>query len=215
MASPEPLDPSLQIWLSALHQLALADGDFDAEERRMLAEHLSETLPESALDWEAMEPVDDGELARLLAADPTVAEQFLRTAVVVALADGHLSRAELDLLQHWADLLGCDQAPLAGLKPCIDHLSDDDWQPLEPLKHWLDDLDPSDPRVAGFIVNLIPAQCPFERDIVLFGHKLVHIPPMCKLNPLYDQLVGLRFRCLGHLPEEQQLRICRKDSAQA
>jgi len=86
---------------------------------------------------------------------------------------------------------------------------------LEPLKHWLDELDPSDPRVAGFIVNLIPSQCPFERDIVLFGHKLVHIPPMCKLNPLYDQLVGLRFRCLGHLSEEQQLRICRKDSAQA
>ena len=212
MASPEQLDPSLQVWLAALHQLALADGDFDAEERRMLAEHLSESLPESALDWEAMGPVDDAQLARLLASDPTTAEQFLRTAVVVALADGHLSREELDLLRHWAELLGCDQAPLAGLKPCVEHLRNEDWAPLEPLKHWLDGLDPTDERVAGFIVSLIPAQCAFERNIVLFGHKLVHIPPMCKLNPLYDQLVGLRFRCLGHLPEDQQLRICRKDA---
>jgi len=204
--------PSLKVWLAALHQLALVDGDFDGEERRMLAEHLAATLPDADLDWQSLPPVDDAELARVLAADPTVADQFLRSAVVVALADGHLSQEELDLLRHWAELLGCDQAPLAGLKPCIDHSMAGDWTSLDPLKHWLDGLDPSDERVAGFIVSLIPAQCPFERDIVLFGHKLVHIPPMCKLNPLYDQLVGLRFRCLGKLPEEQQLRICRKDA---
>lgn len=35
----------------------------------------------------------------------------------------------------------------------------------------------------------------------LFGWKLVHIPPMCKINPLYDQLVALRFRCLCRLEE--------------
>ena len=74
-------------------------------------------------------------------------------------------------------------------------------------KHWLDQWDPVDPHVAAFIVSLIPAQCPFERDIVLFGRKLVHIPPTCKINPLYDQLVGLRFRCLGHLQEDQQQLI--------
>jgi CDP-6-deoxy-D-xylo-4-hexulose-3-dehydrase len=34
-----------------------------------------------------------------------------------------------------------------------------------------------------------------------FGWKLVHIPPMCKINPLYDQLVALRFRCLCRLEE--------------
>lgn len=82
------------------------------------------------------------------------------------------------------------------------------------LKHWLDQWDPVDPHVAAFIVSLIPAQCPFERDIVLFGRKLVHIPPMCKLNPLYDQLVGLRFRCLGHLPEDQQQLICHQETSQ-
>ena len=30
------------IWLAALHQLALVDGDFDPEEQRQLAEHLND-----------------------------------------------------------------------------------------------------------------------------------------------------------------------------
>ena len=200
-----------RVWLSALHQLALADGDFSEGERRTLADHLAATLPNAELDWEGLPPVQDRDLAGAFAEDPTLAEQFLRSAVVVSLADGHLSDKELALLHHWADLLGCDQSALKGLQPCEAPTSALNLHPLEPLKHWLDALDPSDPAVAGFIVSLLPAQCPFERDIVLFGHKLVHIPPMCKLNPLYDQLVGLRFRCLSRLPQDEQLRISRRD----
>jgi hypothetical protein len=49
---------------------------------------------------------------------------------------------------------------------------------------------------------MIPAQCPFERDVKLFGHKIVHIPPLCKLNPIYEQLVGLRFRALSYLADD-------------
>jgi hypothetical protein len=56
---------------------------------------------------------------------------------------------------------------------------------------------------------MIPPQCPFERDVTLFGHKVVHIPPMCKLNPLYDQLVGLRFRALSYLADD-----CKEDVSQ-
>jgi hypothetical protein len=52
------------------------------------------------------------------------------------------------------------------------------------------------------LVRLIPAQCSFERDLVLFGRKLAHIPPMCKINPVYDQLMALRFRCLCVLEGE-------------
>jgi hypothetical protein len=49
---------------------------------------------------------------------------------------------------------------------------------------------------------MIPAQCPFERDINLFGRKIAHIPPLCKLNPLYEQFVGLRFRSLSYLADD-------------
>jgi len=73
---------------------------------------------------------------------------------------------------------------------------------LNPLRDWLDELDIQDPRVARFLCKMIPSQCPFERDVTLFKHKIVHIPPVCKINPLYEQMVGLRFRALSYLADE-------------
>jgi Mo-dependent nitrogenase C-terminus len=73
---------------------------------------------------------------------------------------------------------------------------------LELLKQWLDQLEIHDRHMAQRIVKLIPAQCPFERHITCFGRSIVHIPPLCKLNPVYDQLAGLRFRALCCLAEE-------------
>jgi hypothetical protein len=73
---------------------------------------------------------------------------------------------------------------------------------LQPLREWLDNIEIHSPKIAKLIAKLIPAQCPFERDIVVFGHKIAHIPPLCKLNPLYDQFVGLRFRALCYLVDE-------------
>ncbi|MDM9384271.1 Mo-dependent nitrogenase C-terminal domain-containing protein [Chlorogloeopsis sp. ULAP01] len=73
---------------------------------------------------------------------------------------------------------------------------------LQPLRHWLDSLQVRDRQFAHRLCTLIPAQCPFERDVKLFGRTFFHIPPMCKLNPLYEQLVGLRFRALCYLADE-------------
>jgi hypothetical protein len=73
---------------------------------------------------------------------------------------------------------------------------------LQPLREWLDTIEIQNPKVAKLVAKVIPAQCPFERDIILFGLKVAHIPPMCKLNPLYDELVGLRFRALCYLTEQ-------------
>ncbi len=73
---------------------------------------------------------------------------------------------------------------------------------LQPLRQWLDNLEIQNQKSAKLIAKYIPAQCPFERDIMLFGRKIGHIPPMCKLNPLYDQFVGLRFRALCYLVDQ-------------
>ncbi len=73
---------------------------------------------------------------------------------------------------------------------------------LQQLREWLDQIEIQDSEVARLLCRLIPAQCPFERDIVIFGCKLGHIPPLCKLNPFYDQLVGLRFRSLCFLADQ-------------
>jgi Mo-dependent nitrogenase C-terminus len=73
---------------------------------------------------------------------------------------------------------------------------------LKPLREWLDNLKIANPRLAHKLCQLIPSQCPFERDLNLFGHTLVHIPPMCKLNPLYDEVVMLRFKAMCYLADE-------------
>lgn len=76
---------------------------------------------------------------------------------------------------------------------------------LQPLRQWVDQLEVSDRQMAHFICWLIPCDCPFERDIHLLGLKL-HIPPMCKLNPLYNEFVCLRFRALSYLTD-----VCHED----
>ncbi|GAB4284587.1 MAG: hypothetical protein Fur0025_15420 [Oscillatoriaceae cyanobacterium] len=73
---------------------------------------------------------------------------------------------------------------------------------LNPVRQWFDAIEVRDAQLARWVCRMIPAQCPFERDIKLFGHTLFHIPPMCKLNPLYEQFVGLRFRALCFLADE-------------
>jgi hypothetical protein len=78
--------------------------------------------------------------------------------------------------------------------------------PLSPVREWLDNVEIRSPRAARLISRMIPAQCPFERDIKLFGRVVAHIPPLCKLNPLYEQFVGLRFRSLCYLVD-----VCGED----
>ncbi len=80
---------------------------------------------------------------------------------------------------------------------------------LYPLRHWLNGLDINNAQIAHFICFLIPCTCPFERTIALFGHPLFHIPPLCKLNPLYDEFVSLRFRALSYLAD-----VCGEDVTQ-
>jgi hypothetical protein len=69
---------------------------------------------------------------------------------------------------------------------------------LNPVRRIVDSLEFHEGmnRVAREIALRIPSACPFERDVAFFGVVLFHIPPLCKLNPLYDEFVGLRCRAL-------------------
>ena len=73
---------------------------------------------------------------------------------------------------------------------------------LHPIRQRLESIQVRDAQFARLICKLIPSQCPFERDITIFGKTLFHIPPLCKLNPFYEQLVGLRFRALSYLADQ-------------
>jgi hypothetical protein len=69
------------------------------------------------------------------------------------------------------------------------------------LRQWLEFIEIHDPNVARLLCKMIPTRCPFERNIRLLG-RTFHMPPLCKLNPLYDQLMGLRFRALAFLVDK-------------
>ncbi len=209
------------VWLRGLITVAWADGKFTESERtlisQMVDQELAPKLPET--DYE---PITPTELAQVLGPRTSKAENFLRTAVMVALADGLYSPAEDQILVSFCAALGLDTAALESLRSTLapestveetaaaslDLVPDHADHPslLAPVQHWLDGLEIQDPRIARFLCKMIPPQCPFERDVELFDHKIVHIPSMCKLNPLYDQLIGLRFRALSYLADE-----CKED----
>ncbi|MGL4882789.1 MAG: Mo-dependent nitrogenase C-terminal domain-containing protein [Waterburya sp.] len=77
---------------------------------------------------------------------------------------------------------------------------------LAPLRQWLNNIEIKDSVFAHRLCQLIPNQCPFEREIRLFGRMIAKIPPMCKLNPLYNEVVALRFRAICYLAD-----VCGED----
>ena len=215
----------ISAWLRGLLTMAWADGNFDAQEQNLITA-ITQTELAPPVNLDLQEPITPDELAAALGQDTQIAENFLRTAVMVALADGLYSSTEDELLHQFCVALGQPTEVLEGLRLT---LCDPETgarplpvqptasasllpnraaprNPLQPVQKWLDQLEVHDPQVARFLCKMIPAQCPFERDVNLFGHKVVHIPPMCKLNPLYEQLVGLRFRALSYLADE-----CKED----
>ncbi len=210
-------DDQILAWLRGLYTVALADGNYDPTEQKLISQITHELAQVDSKT--SLEPITPEELATALGKDHNTGENFLRTAVLVAIADGVYSSPEYELLHQFSDALGIEVAALKSLentlyKPETDSKTTPDGvskpQPhpdlFHPVKDWLDGMDIKDPRLAHFICKVIPPQCPFERDINLFGRTIAHIPPLCKLNPLYEQFVGLRFRSLTYLADE-----CKED----
>ena len=212
-------DTQIVAWLRGLYTVAWADGHYDPEEQALISE-LTKNLAELDSGQE-MQTISPEELASSLGKETDTAENFLRTAVLVAVADGVYSAPEYELLHQFCAALEIEIEALKFLentlyKPEEEKESQDDGanatglkppaksgiDVLHPVKDWLDEMDIKDPKLARFVCKVIPPQCPFERDINLFGRTIAHIPPLCKLNPLYEQFVGLRFRSLSYLADD-------------
>jgi hypothetical protein len=117
----------------------------------------------------------------LLGQGTAIGENFLRTAVMVALADGVYSLSEEEILQQFCLVLELDTKALTALR----HTLEDTEQGQDPtiypsdilhqMRDWLDGLEIHDPRVAKFLCKMIPSQYPCERDVSFFERKIVHI----------------------------------------
>ncbi|MDZ8224527.1 Mo-dependent nitrogenase C-terminal domain-containing protein [Nostoc sp. ChiVER01] len=73
---------------------------------------------------------------------------------------------------------------------------------LSQIRYQLESVEIHDYHLAKLLCKLIPSNCPFARTVTVFGRTLFQIPPLCKINPLYEQIVGLRFKCLLYLVNE-------------
>ena len=214
-------DEQICAWLRGLLTIAWADGNFDPEEKELIANLTQDELAPTT-DLASLEKtITPEELAATLGNDPETGENFLRTAVMMALANGVYSKEEADAVNGFREALGLEIEALKYLEQTLYDLEKIEAessqssataspltppQPtsdiLDPMREWLDGINVKDPRLARFICKMVPSQCPFERDVKLFGRKIVHIPAMCKINPLYEQLVGLRFRSLSYLADD-------------
>ncbi|BAC09404.1 Mo-dependent nitrogenase C-terminal domain-containing protein [Thermosynechococcus vestitus] len=77
------------------------------------------------------------------------------------------------------------------------------------IRQWLMTYPITTPAIAHRICRWIPAQCPFARTFSLFGRPVITIPPLCKLNPFYEEVVMLRLRALTYLSD-----VCQEDISQ-
>ncbi|MFM7600577.1 MAG: Mo-dependent nitrogenase C-terminal domain-containing protein [Pseudanabaena sp.] len=195
----------ISAWFRGLMSVALADNDYSEQERTLFDQisHSDEWGEEITIS--NFEPISAQELVEALGSDREVGENFLRMAVMMALADGKYTDTEDQVIQGFCKALKQEVKPINDLRKNLEansHHEEHHPSVLEPVKEWLDHMDIHDSRLANLICKVVPAQCPFERDIVLFGRKIMHIPAMCEINPLYDQLVGLRFRSLSYLADK-------------
>ncbi|MDZ8183577.1 MAG: Mo-dependent nitrogenase C-terminal domain-containing protein [Nostoc sp. ChiSLP02] len=78
---------------------------------------------------------------------------------------------------------------------------------LNHIRYQLEAIEIRDYNLAKLLCKIIPSNCPFERIVKIKGRTLFRIPPLCKLNPLYEQVVGLRFKCLLYLVD-----VCGEDA---
>ena len=210
-------DRQISAWLRGLYTVALADGHYDPEEQELIAQLTQDLADLDTIN--SLDTITPEELAQSLGKEADTAENFLRTAVLVAVADGIYSTPEYNLLHEFSNALEIEVEALKSLESTLykpeeetagaasgltppSKKSKSNVDVLYPIKDWLEGMEVKDPRLAKFVCKVIPPQCPFERDINLFGRTIAHIPPLCKLNPLYEQFTMLRFRSLSYLADD-------------
>jgi len=75
--------------------------------------------------------------------------------------------------------------------------------PLTPLRQWLNGFEVHQSWVAHWICYLVPNTCSSGYDLRILGRSWGHLPPLCQLNPLHEELLDLRFRAADFLYDQK------------
>ena len=114
-------EAQIKAWLRGLLTVAWADGQFDEQEKALIS-NMAEGEYAPGINFETFEPIEPAELADILHPDPVAAENFLRMAVVVAIADGVYSAAEDRILISFCKALKLDTEILQALQSTLYNL---------------------------------------------------------------------------------------------
>ena len=52
--------------------------------------------------------------------------------------------------------------------------------------------------IVCWLAKTLPDSCPFEREIKFNDKVILYIPPLCKLNPLYEEVIEQKLINLGY-----------------
>jgi tellurite resistance protein len=157
-------DTQLNIWLRGLLAVAWADGDCTVDERTTIIDLTQTELP-PGIDLRHLDPICIDELVASFGHHSQMAENFLRTAMMVALADGVYSPLEATLLRKFHQALNVDTQVLAALESTmvsanaaeLDATNTPLIDVLLPVREWLDGLEIHDPRLARLLCKFIPS----------------------------------------------------------
>jgi len=123
---PTYTQEQISAWFRGLMSIALADNDYSEQERTLFDQisHSDEWGEEVTIS--NFEPISAQDLADALGSDRKVGENFLRMAVMMALADGKYTDTEDCIIQEFCKALnqeciaGCFSIQALGLDSLLD-----------------------------------------------------------------------------------------------
>lgn len=60
-------------------------------------------------------------------------------------------------------------------------------------------------KLITFFAKRLPDSCIFEMDFSFLGAR-IYIPPLCKLNPLYSQIMKKKLELKGYIKLDEKLK---------
>jgi tellurite resistance protein len=117
------VDPQqLELGLRAVKMVAMADGEFDLRERKLLAaaDRALRQPGSPPADLDALVAIEPAELAAAIS-DPLLRTRIVQAQIIMAMMDGDIEASEYAVVVRFAEALGVDEPRLENLRQYMGH----------------------------------------------------------------------------------------------